>query len=39
MATTDSLDGSEPSNNVGGRPPALKPEHMAVLHDIVTKDA
>lgn len=37
MATRHPLDGSEPSSNVGGRPPALKPEHNAILHDIVTK--
>ena len=39
MATRDPLDGNQPSSNVGGRPPALKPEHMAVLHDIVTERA
>ena len=39
MATRDPLDGAEPSSNVGGRPPALKPEHIAVLHDIVTERA
>ena len=39
MATRDPLDGTEPSSNAGGRPPALKPEHIAVLHDIVTERA
>jgi putative transposase len=39
MATRGPLDGTEPSSNVGGRPPALKPEHIAVLHDIVTERA
>jgi len=39
MATRDPLDGNKPSSNVGGRPPALKPEHIAVLHDIVTERA
>ena len=39
MATRDPLDGTEPSSNVGGRPPALKPEHIAVLHEIVTERA
>ena len=39
MATTDPLDGTEPSSNAGGRPPVLKPEHIAILHDIVTEHA
>jgi transposase len=39
MATKDPLDGIEPSSNAGGRPPALKPEHIAVLHDIVAERA
>lgn len=39
MATKRSLDGSAPSVHPGGRPPALKPEHIAVLHDIVTERA
>jgi transposase len=39
MATIDPLDGTEPSSNADGRPPALKPEHIAVLHDIVTARA
>lgn len=39
MATKRSLDGSAPSVHLGGRPPALKPEHIAVLHDIVTERA
>jgi transposase len=39
MATKHPLDGSEPPVNIGGRPPALKPEHIAVLHDIVTERA
>jgi transposase len=39
MVTRHPLDGSEPSSNVSGRPPALKPEHIAVLHDIVTERA
>jgi len=29
----------QPSGNIGGRPPALKPEHIAVLHDIVTESS
>lgn len=33
MATADPLHGFEPSGNVGRRSPALKPEHIAVLHD------
>lgn len=37
MATRYLLGDAEPSSNVGGRPPALKPEHIAVLHDIVTE--
>jgi len=39
MATKHPLEGVESSNNVGGRPPALKPEHIAVLHDIVKERA
>jgi putative transposase len=39
MATKDPLEGTEPSSKVGGRPPALKPEHIAVLRDIVTERA
>jgi len=39
MATKHPLDGVGSSNNVGGRPPALKPEHIAVLHDIVKQRA
>lgn len=39
MATKHPLDGTEPSSNAGGRPPALKPEHIAVLHDIVMERA
>jgi putative transposase len=39
MATKHPLDGTEPSSNVGGRPPALKPEHISVLHDIVMECA
>lgn len=39
MATRDPLDGTEPSSSAGGRPPALKPEHIAVLHYIVTERA
>ena len=35
METKHPLDGTEPSSNAGGRPPALTPEHIAVLHDIV----
>jgi putative transposase len=37
MATKRSLDGSIPSVHHGSRPPALNPEHIAALHDIVTK--
>ncbi|MGZ4925172.1 MAG: hypothetical protein ACXV4B_01805 [Halobacteriota archaeon] len=39
MATRDPLDGTALSNNVGGRPPALKSEHIAVLHDVLTERA
>jgi transposase len=39
MATKHPLDGSEPPVNIGGRPPALKPEHIAVLHEIVKERA
>lgn len=39
MATRDRLDGIEPLSNAGGRPPALKPEHIVVLHDIVAECA
>jgi putative transposase len=39
MATKRSLDGSGPSVHAGGRPPALKPEHIALLHDIVAERA
>jgi transposase len=39
MATTHLLDDAQPPVNLGGRPPALKPEHIAVLHDIVTERA
>lgn len=39
MATRDPLDGADPSSNAGGRPPALKSEHIAVLHAIVTERA
>ena len=39
MATKHPLDGTEPSSNVGGRRPSLKPEHIAVLHDIVRECA
>jgi hypothetical protein len=39
MATRDLLDGTKPSSSAGVRPPALKPEHIAVLHDIVTEQA
>jgi transposase len=30
---------SKPPANLGGRPPALKPEHLAALHDIVAERA
>lgn len=39
MATKYPLGGTEPSSRAGGRPPALKPEHIAVLHDIVMERA
>ena len=39
MATKHPLDGTEPSSNTGGRPPVLKPEHIVILHDIVTEHA
>ena len=35
MATKHSLGSTTPSSSAGGRPPALKPEHIAVLHEIV----
>lgn len=39
MATTHPLDGTEPSSSAGGRPPALTPEHIAILHNIVMERA
>lgn len=39
MATKHLPGDSQPPINLGGRPPALKPEHIAVLHDIVTERA
>jgi len=39
MATTRSLDGSVLPVHAGGRPPTLKPEHIAFLHDVVTERA
>lgn len=39
MATTHPQDGTEPSTSAGGKPPAFKPEHIAVLHDIVIERA
>jgi hypothetical protein len=38
MATKHPPD-AQPPANLGGRPPALKPEHIAALHDIVTERA
>lgn len=38
MATEQRSD-SQPRANPGGRPSALKPEHIAVLHEIVTEHA
>ena len=38
MTTKDPLD-SQPQPNLGGRQPALKPEHIAALHDIVAERA
>jgi putative transposase len=38
MATKYSPD-VHTSCNRGGRPPALKPEHIKVVHDIVTERA
>lgn len=38
MATKSPPD-SQPLGNLGGRPPALKPEHLAALHDIVAERA
>ncbi len=35
MATKHSLGSTAPSSSAGGRPPALKPEHIAVLHEIL----
>ena len=39
MATKQSLGSTAPSSSAGGRPPALKPEHIAVLHEIVAERA
>ena len=39
MATRYSLGSTAPSSIAGGRPPALKPEHIAVLHEIVLERA
>ena len=39
MATKQSLGSTAPSSSAGGRPPALKPEHIAVLHEIVQERA
>jgi len=39
MATRDPPDDTERSGSVGSRPPVLKPEHIAILHDIVTERA
>ncbi|MEX0139598.1 hypothetical protein MRBLMS1_000358 [Massilia sp. LMS1-1-1.1] len=39
MATKHSLGSTAPSSSFGGRPPALKPEHIAVLHEIVAERA
>lgn len=36
MAMKRSLYGSAPPVHPGSRPPALKPEHIAILRDIVT---
>lgn len=38
MATARSQN-SQSFAHPGGRPPALKPEHIAALHDIVTERA
>ena len=35
----DVHSGTEPLSNPGGSPAALKPERIAVLHDIVTQRA
>ena len=39
MATRYSLGSAAPSSIAGGRPPALKPEHIAVLHEILAERA
>ncbi|NHQ90309.1 IS5 family transposase [Janthinobacterium lividum] len=39
MATKHSLGSTAPSSSAGGRPPELKPEHIAVLHEIVQERA
>ena len=39
MATKHSLGSTASSSSAGGRPPTLKPEHIAVLHDIVMERA
>jgi putative transposase len=38
MAPKDPTD-SQPQCNLGGRPPALKPEHIVAFHDIVAERA
>lgn len=35
MATRHLLGSNAPSSSAGGRPPALKPEHIAVLQEIL----
>ena len=39
MATKHLLGSTAPSSSAGGRPLALKPEHIAVLHEIVAERA
>jgi putative transposase len=39
MTTKYLLDGSEPPADLGGRPPAPKPEHIAFSHHIMKEPA
>lgn len=39
MAPKHQLDDAESSSRAGGRPSALTPEHIAVLHDIAISAA
>lgn len=39
MTTKHPLHGTEPSSNTSGNLSALKPEHIAILHDIANERA